>query len=137
MATKLSSSLCCTVLFNWVNLYHQISSLEELLDAKVLSLLLVKLFDFELQEEQKESSSIQTLLEATPLPIQCDIRAYSSDIMTLLGFIQTQHQAYMIKNYLIQQPELSFTSHVNIYLFIIIFFISEKFKIEKSKILFY
>lgn len=110
-------------LLNWINLHFSLSSLQQLAEIPTLVLFIQCLFNNKL--DLLNEDDIPLLLNEINLTIPVcnilpqniiDISAYlngdQNQILTLLGIIQTQYQAYTIIHTILQNRELSFTAHV-------------------------
>lgn len=110
-------------LLNWINLHFSVSNLQQLAEIPTLVLFIQCLFNNKL--DLLNEDDIPLLLNEINLTIPVcniipqniiDISAYlngdQNQILTLLGIIQTQYQAYTIIHSILQNRELSFTAHV-------------------------
>jgi hypothetical protein len=133
-----------TSLLNWINLHFSISSLQHLKDIPTLVLFIQCLFNSHKLDLLNEHD-IPLLLNEINLTIPVcdilpqniiDISAYlngdQNQILTLLGIIQTQYQAYTIIHTILQNRELSFTAHVIYITCMIIIKHSHALQIESS-----
>ncbi|KAI8056384.1 hypothetical protein BDF21DRAFT_162206 [Thamnidium elegans] len=110
-------------LFNWINLYFSISSLQQFKDIPTLVLFIQSLFnhhEFEilnndiplLLNEINSIIPVCTILPQDTIDVPAVISGDHNQILSLLGIIQTQYQAYTIIHTILQNRELSFTAHI-------------------------
>lgn len=110
-------------LFNWINLYFNLSSLQQFKDIPTLVLFIQSLFnhhEFEilnndiplLLNEINSIIPVCTILPQDMVDVPAVISGDQNQILSLLGIIQTQYQAYTIIHTILQNRELSFTAHV-------------------------
>lgn len=120
-------------LFNWINLYYNISSLNEFKDIPTLVLFIQSLFnhhEFEIHDNDiplllNEINSIIpvcTILPQHTINVSGIMNGDQTEILSLLGIIQTQYQAYTIIHIILHNRELSFTAHVSSIIYIYICF---------------
>ncbi|KAI9258588.1 hypothetical protein EDC94DRAFT_161544 [Helicostylum pulchrum] len=110
-------------LFNWINLYFSLSSLQQFKDIPTLVLFIQSLFnhhEFEilnndiplLLNEINSIIPVCTILPQDMIDVPAVISGDQNQIVSLLGIIQTQYQAYTIIHTILQNRELSFTAHI-------------------------
>ncbi|KAI9363326.1 hypothetical protein BD770DRAFT_381285 [Pilaira anomala] len=110
-------------LFNWINLYYNISSLNEFKNIPTLVLFIQSLFnhhEFEIHDNDiplllNEINSIIpvcTILPQHTINVSGIMNGDQTEILSLLGIIQTQYQAYTIIHTILHNRELSFTAHI-------------------------
>lgn len=110
-------------LFNWVNLYFNIASIEQFKETESLVLFIQTIFnntDFELLNNDiplllNEISStipVCSLLPNDAIDIFAYLNGDEDQILAVLSIVQTQYQAFTIAHKILQNKELSFTFHV-------------------------
>ncbi|KAG2234625.1 hypothetical protein INT48_003433 [Thamnidium elegans] len=109
-------------LFNWVNLYFNIASIEQFKKTETLVLFIQSIFnntDFKLLNNDiplllNEISStipVCSLLPENVIDISAYLNGDENQILAVLSIVQAQYQAFTITHTILQNKELSFTFH--------------------------
>ena len=118
-----STSLPSSILLNWIrNILQDETTLNEFENLNFTTEFLSKLFKIDNIVYNDNIKSILDQINSnipeifTDFPSTIDFSAYDNgdqnQIIPLLAFIQTEYQVYHINYYILNNPELSFTTYV-------------------------
>lgn len=99
-------------IFNWVNQFYTISSLNDLNNISSLVLFIEKLFKITLNERENLEEILHQITFNASVTLPENFVFQDNHLPALLEFIQAQHQYHTLHRHILNDHNLSFTSYV-------------------------